>query len=177
VLNEIPRSRRRLGGERTGARTWPIDRLSHPEGMDRPAYIDAKKTTGSWRAHQVPLRQCPRTLRKNLQVLDGLDGLLPGRRTVRRGRQARPEDRPTWRRRANYGMSDNPPHNGGLLLRTCGLPDFPGLQRGRPQSREDTSPKPHGCGVNATDVCGSTPKLPDLVPTRPRPTVCRRCST
>ena len=34
---------------------WPMIVLLTPKGWTGPEYIDGKKTTGSWRAHQVPL--------------------------------------------------------------------------------------------------------------------------
>ena len=39
-----------------------------PKGWTGPAYIDGKKTTGSWRAHQVPLASA-RDTPEHLQVL------------------------------------------------------------------------------------------------------------
>ena len=39
-----------------------------PKGWTGPDYIDGKKTTGSWRAHQVPLASA-RDTPEHLQVL------------------------------------------------------------------------------------------------------------
>ena len=47
---------------------WPMIVFRHPKGWTGPAYIDGKKTTGSWRAHQVPLANA-RDTPEHLQVL------------------------------------------------------------------------------------------------------------
>ena len=47
---------------------WPMIVFRTPKGWTGPAYIDGKKTTGSWRAHQVPLASA-RDTPEHLQVL------------------------------------------------------------------------------------------------------------
>ncbi|MBI3690565.1 MAG: phosphoketolase family protein, partial [Mycolicibacterium aromaticivorans] len=101
---------------------WPMIVLRTPKGWTGPAYIDGKKTTGSWRAHQVPLASA-RDTPEHLQVLaDWLasyraeelfdaDGTLDPHIAA-----LAPE--------GQLRMSDNPHTNGGLLLKDLRLPDF-----------------------------------------------------
>ena len=70
VLDEIAEikadsARRR---RRSSARTWPMIVFRTPKGWTGPDYIDGKKTTGSWRAHQVPLANA-RDTPEHLEVL------------------------------------------------------------------------------------------------------------
>ena len=69
VLNEIAEIKARPR-RRDGAATprWPMIVFRTPKGWTGPAYIDGKKTTGSWRAHQVPLANA-RDTPEHLQVL------------------------------------------------------------------------------------------------------------
>ena len=98
------------------------DRLPHPEGWTGPDYIDGKKTTGSWRAHQVPLANA-RDTSEHLKVLG--DWLASYRADELFDENGKLD--PTIAELAPAGtlrMSDNPHTNGGLLLKDLRLPDF-----------------------------------------------------
>ena len=122
---------------------WPMIIFRHPKGWTGPAYIDGKKTTGSWRAHQVPLASA-RDTPEHLQVLaDWLDSYRAGELFDERP-IARLDRRPGAA--GHLRMSDNPHANGGLLLKDLRLPDFrdygvdvpaPGalIRRGHPRAR------------------------------------------
>jgi len=101
---------------------WPMIVFRTPKGWTGPAYIDGKKTTGSWRAHQVPLASA-RDTPEHLQVLaDWLASYRPEELFDDEGRVD-----PNITALAPVGhlrMSDNPHANGGLLLKDLRLPDF-----------------------------------------------------
>jgi xylulose-5-phosphate/fructose-6-phosphate phosphoketolase len=101
---------------------WPMIVLNTPKGWTGPAYVDGKKTEGTFRSHQVPLAG----LASNPEHLQMLEQWM---------RSYRPEElfdddgrfiselvelAPTGTRR----MGANPHANGGLLLRDLELPDF-----------------------------------------------------
>ncbi len=101
---------------------WPMIVFRTPKGWTGPAHIDGKKTTGSWRAHQVPLANA-RDTPEHLQVLaDWLASYRAEELFDNDGRllpsiaELAPEGR--------LRMSDNPHANGGLLLKDLRLPDF-----------------------------------------------------
>jgi len=103
---------------------WPMIVFRHPKGWTGPAYIDGKKTTGSWRAHQVPLASA-RDTPEHLQVLaDWLASYRADELFDETGRliESIAELAPPGPLR----MSDNPHANGGLLLKDLRLPDFRG---------------------------------------------------
>ena len=101
---------------------WPMIVLRTPKGWTCPPEIDGHKTEGSWRAHQVPIKD----VSKNPGDLKLLEQWLRSYRSEElfdeQGRlkvalQALP---PTGPRR----MSANPVANGGLLRKALSLPDF-----------------------------------------------------
>ena len=125
VLNEIAEIKALAAGPdaETAARpAWPMIVFRTPKGWTGPAYIDGKKTTGSWRAHQVPLANA-RDTPEHLQVLaDWLGSYRAEELFDENGRLD-----PAIAALAPEGtlrMSDNPHTNGGLLLRDLRLPDF-----------------------------------------------------
>ena len=101
VLNEIAEIKARPD-ERRGAGPLADDRLPLPQGLDRPGlhrrqedHRIVARTPGS--ARQRPRHpRAPEGARR-------LAGVLPGRRALRRGRQARSRRSPNSRRRANSG--------------------------------------------------------------------------
>ena len=101
---------------------WPMIVFRTPKGWTGPDYIDGKKTTGSWRAHQVPLANA-RDTPEHLKVLaDWLASYKPEELFDDDGKidpeiaALAPE--------GTLRMSDNPHANGGLLTRDLRLPDF-----------------------------------------------------
>ena len=122
VLNEIADIKATAAGGDDRRPAWPMIIFRTPKGWTGPAYIDGKKSTGSWRAHQVPLAGA-RDTPEHLQVLadwlasyraeelfDGDGKLDPHIAALAPPGQLR--------------MSDNPHTNGGLLLKDLRLPDF-----------------------------------------------------
>ena len=98
VLDEIAAIKAAAGEERPAVAD---DHLPHPKGWTGPAYIDGKKTTGSWRAHQVPLASA-RDTPEHLQVLaDWLCSYRPEELFDDDGRVTRRS--PNSRRRATFG--------------------------------------------------------------------------
>jgi xylulose-5-phosphate/fructose-6-phosphate phosphoketolase len=101
---------------------WPMIVFRTPKGWTGPASIDAKKTTGSWRAHQVPLASA-RDTPEHLQVL--AEWLASYRAEELFDADGRLD--PNIAALAPHGqlrMSENPHTNGGLLLKDLRLPDF-----------------------------------------------------
>src|SRR4051812_33336154 len=121
VLNAIAdiKAEPAVDGELT---RWPMIVFRTPKGWTGPDYIDGKKTTGSWRAHQVPLANA-RDTPEHLQVL--ADWLASYRADELFDENGVLD--PAIASLAPEGalrMSDNPHTNGGLLLKDLRLPDF-----------------------------------------------------
>jgi xylulose-5-phosphate/fructose-6-phosphate phosphoketolase len=119
VLDRITEIKANPSDERPA---WPMIVFRTPKGWTGPAYIDGKKTTGSWRAHQVPLASA-RDTGEHLQVLaDWLASYRAEELFDDDGKLV-----PRIAALAPHGqlrMSDNPHANGGLLLKDLRLPDF-----------------------------------------------------
>lgn len=122
VLDEIAALKAAAAaGDETRPR-WPMIVFRTPKGWTGPAYIDGKKTTGSWRAHQVPLASA-RDTPEHLQVLaDWLASYRAEELFDADGRLT--ADIAALAPEGHLRMSDNPHANGGLLLRDLRLPDF-----------------------------------------------------
>jgi len=122
VLDEIAAIKARAAAGDESRPSWPMIVFRHPKGWTGPAHIDGKKTTGSWRAHQVPLASA-RDTPEHLQVLaDWLASYRAHELFDETGRLV-----PSIAELAPPGhlrMSDNPHANGGLLLKDLRLPDF-----------------------------------------------------
>ena len=122
VLNEISEIKQSAADGNQQRPCWPMIIFRTPKGWTGPDYVDGKKTTGSWRAHQVPLATV-RDTPEHLQVL--ADWLASYRADELFDKDGKLDPRiadlaPTGTLR----MSDNPHANGGLLLRDLRLPDF-----------------------------------------------------
>ena len=122
VLDEVATIKANAAaGDETRPR-WPMIVFRTPKGWTGPAYIDGKKTTGSWRAHQVPLASA-RDTPEHLQVLaDWLASYRPEELFDPTGKLN--PDIAALAPRGTLRMSDNPHANGGLLLKDLRLPDF-----------------------------------------------------
>ena len=121
VLNEIAEIKARPESDQEMAR-WPMIVFRSPKGWTGPDYIDGKKTTGSWRAHQVPLANA-RDTPEHLKVL--ADWLASYRAEELFDADGHLD--PKIAALAPPGelrMSDNPHSNGGQLLKDLRLPDF-----------------------------------------------------
>jgi xylulose-5-phosphate/fructose-6-phosphate phosphoketolase len=122
VLDEIADIKQNAAAGDEERPRWPMIVFRTPKGWTGPAYIDGKKTTGSWRAHQVPLANA-RDTPEHLQVLaEWLASYRPAELFDENGAL-----HPKIAELAPAGtlrMSDNPHTNGGLLLKDLRLPDF-----------------------------------------------------
>jgi xylulose-5-phosphate/fructose-6-phosphate phosphoketolase len=122
VLNEIAEIKARAADGDEERPRWPMIVFRTPKGWTGPAYIDGKKTTGSWRAHQVPLANA-RDTPEHLQVLaEWLASYRPDELFDENGTLL--ADIAELAPAGTLRMSDNPHTNGGLLLKDLRLPDF-----------------------------------------------------
>ncbi|MGB3354492.1 MAG: phosphoketolase family protein [Mycobacterium sp.] len=122
VLDEIAAIKARAAAGDEFRPAWPMIVFRTPKGWTGPDYIDGKKTTGSWRAHQVPLANA-RDTAEHLQVLsDWLAGYRADELFDADG--ALLPDIAGLAPQGPLRMSDNPHTNGGLLLKDLRLPDF-----------------------------------------------------
>ena len=122
VLNDIAEIKARAAAGDESRPQWPMIVFRHPKGWTGPAYIDGKKTTGSWRAHQVPLASA-RDTPEHLQVLaDWLESYRPAELFDADGTLK--AEIAALAPAGTLRMSDNPHANGGLLLKDLRLPDF-----------------------------------------------------
>jgi len=122
VFDEIAAIKARAGHGDESRPRWPMIVFRTPKGWTGPAYIDGKKTTGSWRAHQVPLASA-RDTPEHLQVL--ADWLASYRADELFDADGRLDpDIASLAPPGTLRMSDNPHANGGLLLKDLRLPDF-----------------------------------------------------
>ncbi|MDT5188851.1 MAG: xylulose-5-phosphate/fructose-6-phosphate phosphoketolase [Mycobacterium sp.] len=122
VFNEISEIKANAAAGDERRPSWPMIIFRTPKGWTGPDYIDGKKTTGSWRAHQVPLASA-RDTPEHLKVLaDWLGSYRPDELFDEHGKLV-----PTIADLAPAGtlrMSDNPHTNGGVLLKDLRLPNF-----------------------------------------------------
>lgn len=122
VLDEIAAIKARAATGDDTRPAWPMIVFRTPKGWTGPDYIDGKKTTGSWRAHQVPLASA-RDTAEHLGVLaDWLASYRPDELFDCEG--ALLPDIAALAPSGQLRMSDNPHANGGLLLKDLRLPDF-----------------------------------------------------
>ena len=114
-------SEARSSGNATRA-IWPMIVLRSPKGWTGPKTVNGKKVEGSWRAHQVPLKDVRDSEDQLLALEQWLKSYRPEELFDETGRLS-PELQalsPQGTRR----MSANPHANGGLLRRDLKLPDF-----------------------------------------------------
>jgi xylulose-5-phosphate/fructose-6-phosphate phosphoketolase len=101
---------------------YPMIVLRSPKGWTGPKEIDGHKLEGSWRSHQVPLKEV-KTKSEQLQMLSNwLQSYHPAELFDDDGRL-----RAEFRSIAPQGsqrMGSNPHANGGLLRKTLHLPNF-----------------------------------------------------
>ncbi len=119
-IREIQNQARKFGV--TDRPKWPMIVLRSPKGWTCPAEIDGHKTEGSWRAHQVPIKDVSKHP-EDLRLLEKwLKSYRPEELFHEDGR-LRDELRalaPEGLRR----MSGNPIANGGTVRKPLHLPDF-----------------------------------------------------
>jgi xylulose-5-phosphate/fructose-6-phosphate phosphoketolase len=101
---------------------WPMIVLISPKGWTGPKVVDGKTVEGTFRSHQVPLKNAAKDREHLKRLEDWLKSYRPQELFDERGRLM-PELRelaPTGTRR----MGANPHANGGLLLRDLQMPDY-----------------------------------------------------
>lgn len=101
---------------------WPMVILRSPKGWTGPKSVDNHKIEGSWRAHQVPMRNIRDNPQHLSQLRDWLKSYRPQELFDEEGK-LHPELKalaPKGLRR----MSANPHANGGLIRQALRMPDF-----------------------------------------------------
>ena len=101
---------------------YPAIIFRSPKGWTCPAELDGHKLEGSWRAHQVPLKEVKQRPEQLEMLSDWLHSYHPEELFDERG-ALKPEFRavaPQGERR----MGSNPHANGGLVRKVLRLPDF-----------------------------------------------------
>jgi len=117
-IRQIQRQAREQGA--TARPMWPMIVLRSPKGWTCPAEIDGHKAEGSWRAHQVPIKDVEkhpedlRLLEKWLRSYQPEELFDENGRLREELRKLAPEG--SWR------MSANPIANGGLVRKPLHLP-------------------------------------------------------
>jgi xylulose-5-phosphate/fructose-6-phosphate phosphoketolase len=155
VLDEIASIKERAATGDLERPMWPMIVFRTPKGWTGPASIDGKKTTGSWRAHQVPLASA-RDSEEHLQVLsDWLAGYRAEELFDEQGTVAR--DIRSLAPSGSLRMSGSPYANGGLLMRALRLPDFRDYAVDVPAPGGSVSEAPRELGRWLTDVIRLNP--------------------
>jgi len=155
VLDEIAEIKRRAHEGDESRPAWPMIIFRTPKGWTGPDYIDGKKTTGSWRAHQVPLANA-RDTPEHLDVLrQWLESYRANELFDEDGRLL--EDIRALAPQGELRMSDNPHANGGLLLKDLRLPDFRKYAVDVPTPGGSISEAPRVLGQWLTDVIRQNP--------------------
>ena len=104
-----------------GRERWPMIILRSPKGWTGPPEVDGKPSTGTFRAHQVPMADMSQPA--HIALLETwLKSYRPQELFDAAGR-LRPE-LADLAPRGTRRMSANPHANGGLLLRDLHLPDY-----------------------------------------------------
>jgi xylulose-5-phosphate/fructose-6-phosphate phosphoketolase len=101
---------------------YPMIVLRSPKGWTGPKEIDGHKLEGSWRSHQVPLKEVKNKPEQLQMLSDWLQSYRPAELFDNQGKL-----RAEFRAIAPQGsqrMGSNPHANGGLLRKTLHLPDF-----------------------------------------------------
>lgn len=120
VMDEIDAIKARAAEGDESRPMWPMIVFRTPKGWTGPATIDGKKTTGSWRAHQVPLSNARDTAAHLQDLQEWLASYKPEELFDAQGRIA--QDIQDLTPSADLRMSANPIANGGILLKDLRLP-------------------------------------------------------
>jgi xylulose-5-phosphate/fructose-6-phosphate phosphoketolase len=101
---------------------YPMIVLRSPKGWTGPKEVDGHKLEGSWRSHQVPLKEVKNQPEQLQMLSDWLQSYQPAELFDAQGKL-----RAEFRSIAPQGskrMGNSPHANGGLLRKTLHLPDF-----------------------------------------------------
>lgn len=155
VLDEIAAIKARAATGDLTRPMWPMIVFRTPKGWTGPATIDGKKTTGSWRAHQVPLASA-RDTPEHLAVLETwLSSYRPAELFDETG--ALDADIAALAPAGPLRMSANPHANGGELLHDLRLPDFRDFAVDVPAPGATLSEAPRVLGEYLTEVIRRNP--------------------
>ena len=134
---------------------YPMIVFRTPKGWTGPDEIDGKKTTGSWRAHQVPLANA-RDTPEHLAVLEQwLQSYRPHELFDETGKVD--ADVSALAPEGDLRMSANPHANGGLLLRDLRMPDFRQFAQDVPAPGATFAEAPRVLGQFLTEVIRRNP--------------------
>jgi xylulose-5-phosphate/fructose-6-phosphate phosphoketolase len=114
-------ARARQNGDTTRP-LYPVIVLRSPKGWTCPKEIDGHKLEGSWRSHQVPLKEVKHRPEQLQMLSDWLHSYCPAELFDENG-TLQSEFRAVAPQGAKR-MSSNPHANGGLLRQALQLPDF-----------------------------------------------------
>ncbi|WP_309135506.1 phosphoketolase family protein [Cellulomonas sp.] len=155
VLDRIAEIKQRAAEGDESRPMWPMIVFRTPKGWTGPAEIDGKKTTGSWRAHQVPLASA-RDTPEHLAVLEEwLQSYRPAELFDATGRID--ADIRALSPAGELRMSANPHTNGGLLMRDLRLPDFREFAQDVPRPGATFAEAPRVLGQYLTEVVRRNP--------------------
>ncbi|MCL2465340.1 MAG: phosphoketolase family protein, partial [Micrococcales bacterium] len=155
ALDEIDDIKARAAAGDTSRPAWPMIVFRTPKGWTGPAYIDGKKTTGSWRAHQVPLANA-RDTAEHLAVLEQWLRSYRAEELFDATGRLDPDIR-ALAPAGDLRMSANPHANGGLLLHDLRLPDFRDFAVDVPYPGATQSEAPRVLGTYLTEVIRRNP--------------------
>lgn len=146
VFDEICNIKTRAQAGEEARPAYPMIVFRTPKGWTCPAYIDGKKTEGSWRAHQVPLASA-RDTEAHFEVLKNwMKSYKPEELFDENG--AIKSDVVAAMPQGDLRLGANPNANGGKLRHNLDLPDAKDFA-------VDVEKGGHGCGaVEATRVLG-----------------------
>ena len=101
---------------------WPMIILRSPKGWTGPKEVDGNKVEGSWRAHQVPLKEVHSSQEQLTMLESWLKSYRPEELFNEDGslNQLLQDFAP----KGNKRMSASPHANGGVLKRNLKMPDF-----------------------------------------------------
>jgi len=155
VLDEIAQIKARAADGDLTRPMYPMIVFRTPKGWTGPAEVDGKKTTGSWRAHQVPLADA-RDTPEHLAVLeDWLQSYGPSELFDATGQLD--DDIAALAPAGDLRMSANPHANGGLLLRDLRMPDFREFAQDVPAPGATFAEAPRVLGEFLTEVIRRNP--------------------
>jgi xylulose-5-phosphate/fructose-6-phosphate phosphoketolase len=101
---------------------WPMIILRSPKGWTGPKMVDGKRAEGSFRSHQVPLKDTATNPEHLRQLEEWMRSYEPEKLFDDSGRLR--VDLAALAPKGHRRMGSNPHANGGALLRDLSMPDF-----------------------------------------------------
>ena len=134
---------------------WPMIVLRSPKGWTGPKSVDGRDVEGSWRAHQVPIKD----VRTNPEHLKELEQWMRSYRAEElfddNGRLI-PELK-ALAPEGNRRMSANPHTNGGVLRKALVMPDFRDYAISVPEPGADSHENTRPLGEFLRDIMAANP--------------------